>query len=689
MKTEKNSARVTRFLGAGALAALAGTVGCNQSGGAGGGSSRTAAASAPQGPLFGATRSLSLVEARSGAAVAALDSGATVLVAGGRTPTAEATDTAEIVDASEAIATPLAARLATPRAGARAVTLPGGRVLVLGGHDARGKALASTEVWDGLAHAFGPGPDLAAPRDGAAIAFVSSSRVAILGGKGETSVEVLDLATLRTTKLAGELAHGHEGAQARVVGDRIVLAGGADAPEVFDPATGEARTPKRPDGSRSGEALVSIPGAVLLVGGAPAKGAADGQAHEIASPFEAIASVHAVGSPRSDGQSVAFGGGELVLGGRDGSGALAVETDLVDPSSLATKPGPSLSQGRVDPAAVALPNGEVLVLGGEDASGQPVATAEILLPPGAPAPDAARAFDDARSAADARSRLAALLAAEKKQIAADAAALASATATENAATDTILGLRRDLGKAQSVEQAQAQQLAAAKAQIAQLSAQLAQVQGQLATTQSQLAASQTQLATVSTQLAQTQQSLAQANAANQQAQAQTAQLNQTVAQENQTIAQDNQTISTLQGQLAAARTTAPAPSPAVRDFYKPLGPAPSPAPVATPGPPTATITTFPGPLTPFGDAYVDSVSPNPARAGQQVQLGVTQGHAPVTGGVQVYFDGVPATVSGAFFNQVNGYGTINVTVPNVASGLHKVQFTAGNYVSHTFTFTVQ
>ena len=688
--TRKNTAVLTNVLGAGAIAALATTVGCNQGGPVAGTPARTAVSASA--PTFGTTRSFTLIEARTSAAVASLGSGALVLVAGGRTALSDATDTAELVDAGEAISTPLGERLATPRAGARAVTLAGERVLVLGGHDAHGQSLATTEVFDRLGAAFTPGPTLTAPRDGATIAFVSSAQIAILGGAGQTSVEVLDLVALHTTRLPGSLARSHEGAQARVVDGQIVLAGGADAPEVYDLATGIASTPERTNGDRTGEAPVPISGGVLLVGGASTNGLADNKAHQLVSPFTSVESFGEIGTARVLGQTVAFGGNEVIVGGRDASGALLRTTDVVAIPSFGTEAGPELSDGRVDSALVAFENGQVVVIGGDDSTGQPLANIDLLLPPGAVAPDAAGAFDAAQRDAAAHAQLEGNLMSETVEIYSATVALKSETAARNADDQKIAAVTSQLALSNST-------VAADGVEIQQDKAQLAQTQAQLA---------------------QSQQALSQANAATAQAQnqvsalqSQVAGLNQTVSVDSSTLALDNQTIAQLQAQLAAAKTQPTTPSQPTTSqptttttvptrttlTYTPVtierspvvvAPAPTPTPAPTPAParsPAPTpAPTFPGPLPSFGDAWINSISPNPARSGQQVQLGVSQGHAPVAGGVEVLFNGVQATVGSASFGPT--VGTINVTVPNVPAGLYQVQFTAGNYVSHTFTFTV-
>ena len=131
-----------------------------------------------------------LLEGRDGHAVARVDSGQ-LLVVGGATARAAASDTLERYDPSTGWSDPLRARLSTPRVGHQAIGLPDGRVWIVGGADARGKLLDTTELFDPTRDALQPGPRLGHPRAFAAAA-VTSAGLLLAGQSNELDFRGFD-----------------------------------------------------------------------------------------------------------------------------------------------------------------------------------------------------------------------------------------------------------------------------------------------------------------------------------------------------------------------------------------------------------------------------------------------------------------------------------------------------------------
>ena len=113
-----------------------------------------------------------------------------------------------------------------------AITLRDGRVLIVGGSDARdGRGrYTSTELYDPATRAFQRGPELAAARYKLFDAVTRLTSGEILVGGGDERVEVYDptMGTFRTT--AGDVGVGRAFATTTLLADgRVVIVGGYDA----------------------------------------------------------------------------------------------------------------------------------------------------------------------------------------------------------------------------------------------------------------------------------------------------------------------------------------------------------------------------------------------------------------------------------------------------------------------------
>ncbi|MGP3690084.1 DUF6603 domain-containing protein [Streptomyces sp. IBSNAI002] len=229
-----------------------------------------------------------------GAEAVRLGSGG-VLVAGGADATGGALATAALFD-PVALAWEQLPPLRTARTGHTVVRLADNRVLVAGGRDRAGAPLASTELYDPVARAWTPAGDLNTPRGGHAAVLLPGGRVLVCGGTAERG------------------GHGVR-----------TLAGA----ELFEPRTGLWDIARPMADARAGHRAVLLPGSgrVLAVGGALATGA-----------------------------------GEVAL----------AYCELYDPATGDWAPAGALATGRKGHEATVLADGSVLVTGG-DATGLPAA----------------------------------------------------------------------------------------------------------------------------------------------------------------------------------------------------------------------------------------------------------------------------------------------------------------------------
>lgn len=283
-----------------------------------------------------------------------------VLVAGGGGPAAS--KSSELFDpatAAWADGPPLIAA----RADGSATLLHDGRVLVAGGRDASGHALASTEIFlppgPGQSAVWTPAPPLIQARSGQRDALLPDGRVVVIGGRDSSgqplaSVEVFDpsapdkgwqeappMTTPRADHAVAVLADG-----------RVLVTGGEDG---------------------AGHPLASVEILTLPASASPAGGA------WVAVPAMAAARVDPTATVLDGPLCHPATGTPAPWCGRvleAGSGT----AEIFDPATSTWQPTPAMTASRRDHGAALLDDGRVLVTGGSGPAGQALASAEIYDP---------------------------------------------------------------------------------------------------------------------------------------------------------------------------------------------------------------------------------------------------------------------------------------------------------------------
>lgn len=217
-----------------------------------------------------------MTEARMSPSVAALPDGR-VLVTGGEPRTGAARASAEVFDPTTATFSAVGP-MRTRRSSHVAVALDDGRVLVMGGHEDSGTVLRSAEIFDPATDAFRPAGEMAVPRHKHGAALLPDGRVLVVGGSDAqdfrgryASTEIYDPET-ETFDEGPELRwrrHKIRDAVVALPSGAVLVAGGAERPELYDPAD---RVFVPADGGLSGPQMFAtatrLPtGRVLILGG--------------------------------------------------------------------------------------------------------------------------------------------------------------------------------------------------------------------------------------------------------------------------------------------------------------------------------------------------------------------------------------------------------------------------------------
>lgn len=277
------------------------------------------------------------------------------------------------------------ARMGTPRADHCAVSLIGGRVLVVGGRDAEGP-LRSVEIY-GPEDRFMAATPLVFPRSGHSCTLLEDGRVLVAGGNPESGAEVWDPEKDQWTVSSGDAFANSQHTATLLSDGQVLLAGGAEAEAVqtslalYDPAANSIR---RLDATMMEARKAHIAGRltdgrVLLAGGEGHQGAL--RSSEIFDPStETIWPAAAMNLKRAQAGAAMLDGGRLLaVAGTDFTddwGNVEIYVESEDRWEWVPTP---LREARRRPFVASLASGEVLIAGGDQA-GQAIGATEIFTP---------------------------------------------------------------------------------------------------------------------------------------------------------------------------------------------------------------------------------------------------------------------------------------------------------------------
>jgi N-acetylneuraminic acid mutarotase len=323
-----------------------------------------------------------LVEARTGHVAVLLADGG-VLIAGGHAPGDQVLGSAELRGSASGTWAATTA-MTTPRAGASAVRLNDGRILVVGGWTGSG-VTGGAEIWDPASEVWNATGSLAHPRAGHEAVLLDDGRVLVVGG-GSSMTGFAALAerfdpTTGSWSAAGALSLGRQHLSVTRLPDGSVLAAGGDAEgdlgvtlcERWDPSTttwsltGPLSTERSHDEAGGFASTLLGDGRVLVAGGVRLDGAMDylssAEVYRPSTgswapvpPFPGVGRVHPAAVTLDDGNG-------LVVGGWTGDVALG-DTFRFDAATDTWATLASLNTPRAGHTATALPNGDVVVVGG-------------------------------------------------------------------------------------------------------------------------------------------------------------------------------------------------------------------------------------------------------------------------------------------------------------------------------------
>jgi hypothetical protein len=330
---------------------------------------------------FGATGSMATARV---AATATLLNTGKVLVAGGTDPSGKALASAELFD--PAIGTFSATgSMATARDNFAAALLPSGKVLVAGGLDSSGNPLASAEVYDPAAGTFLPTTGSMVIARASHTATLLNTGKVLIAGWGNAIAELFDPSAGTFTQ-TGSMVLARTSHTATLLSDgRVLIAGGIGASqqmlaeaELYNPASGSFSQTlgSLATGRDWHTATLLKDGTVLVTGGLDSTGKATATAELFNLTNQSFTPAKGnMGTPRAfQTAGLLKDGTVLVTGGNDGTSTIAT-TEVYDPTAGTFSPTGSMVSTRQSHTATLLNDGTVLVTGGTN--GTALATAEL------------------------------------------------------------------------------------------------------------------------------------------------------------------------------------------------------------------------------------------------------------------------------------------------------------------------
>lgn len=279
------------------------------------------------------------------------------------------------------------ASMNTARDAATATLLPNGWLLIAGGFGGGRNFLASTELYDFTTNSFiaaAGAPSMNTGRQRASAALLPNGKVLIAGGvdvngNALASTELYDSSTNSFAVTTPAMHTAHDGATATLLPNgKVLIAGGFDvnfnasaSTELYDPVTNTfaSATPSMNAGRSQALATLLPNGKVLIAGGI------DTNFNPLASTElynpstnTFAATTAPMNTARQNATATVLSNGKVMIaGGLDAGSNPIASIELYDPAtSTFAKPGstPSMNSARGEATATLLPNGAVLIAGG-------------------------------------------------------------------------------------------------------------------------------------------------------------------------------------------------------------------------------------------------------------------------------------------------------------------------------------
>ena len=326
----------------------------------------------------------SMITARYGHTATLLGNG-TVLVAGGQNTAGQALATAELYDPTAGTWTATGSMI-TARYGHTATLLSDGRVLVAGGQDKGGHVTGAAEIYDPTAGTWTATGSMVFARTFQTATALGNGKVLVAGGHNErgsviSMAEIYDPAR-GSWQATSNMIFARTFHTATLLSDgRVLVAGGRDyngsiltTAEIYDPMSGIWTATRNMNVARAFQTATLLKnGKVLVIGG----GARLAEVYDpVAGTWTvvgsmAVARVAHTATLLSDGTI-------LVTGGRDNNSQAIATTEIYDPTKNIWSPTGSMITARWGQTTLLLGNGNVLVVGGQDNAGHALATSEAF-----------------------------------------------------------------------------------------------------------------------------------------------------------------------------------------------------------------------------------------------------------------------------------------------------------------------
>jgi hypothetical protein len=345
-----------------------------------------------------------------------------VLVVGGLDGRRIVFANAELFDSIKHTFSPTSGNLYVPRAHHTATLLcdlatppcKNTMVLITGGMDANGSALAEAELFDPSTGTFTTTGSMATPRSSHTATLLKDGRVLVAGGTDDNgnpfaTAELFDPKTGAFAPAAGVMGGSHSYHSATLLTDgRVLIAGGnsnTSLGDLFDPNT-NAFTQTATGGTeaasltatllKDGKALMAGGEEYVVISGGSTRCCITGPVSlEVAALFDPgsgdFSSAADMSTSRTlhtatlllDGKVMMAGGLNVTSKASPGSTAVVTtatplaSTELYDPLAGSFAPVTNMTTARAGHTATLLNDGSALITGGTDANGTVLATAEL------------------------------------------------------------------------------------------------------------------------------------------------------------------------------------------------------------------------------------------------------------------------------------------------------------------------